>query len=65
MERACARYHILPISANVTMYNFNNSKCLRDLTCRSRDTLEHDRNLRGMEGMIDEMSRGQENSRMF
>ena len=40
-------------------------KCVRDLTCRSRDTLEQDRNLRGMEGMKDEMSRGQENSRMF
>jgi len=47
------------------MYNFNNSKCLRDLTCRSRDTLERIRESKGMEGMKDEMSRGQENSRMF
>jgi len=38
------------------MYDINNSKCLRDLTCWSRDTLEQDRESEGMEGMKDEMS---------
>ena len=47
VEKTSNLYKILSPTANVTMYNFNNSKCLRDLTCQSRDTLEQDRNQRG------------------
>ena len=34
-------------TANVTMYNFNISKCLRDLTCWSRVTLDQNFGIRG------------------
>ena len=42
-----AHHQNLPSTANVTMYNFNNSKCLQ-----SNRIMESE----GMEGMKDEMS---------